>query len=245
MSNLSATPKFSSASGSKPLQWRRCLLWGGVGLLTNAAIWGLAFLYLKFAPPTYTSQWSLIVPGAAPGVNVNIPDIGQASSATNSPLTKTDAINNYKYIATNLSVLAAAAAAVRMSLEDFGKPEITLVKDSAIIEFEVNGTSPTEAQHKSQALYQAFISRVNHLRNQELYQRNQTTQAPLSAARSKLDAAQQRVAEYKAKSVLSSPDQIKALSDNIEQLRRQRVEVLAQQQHTITRLQQLSGSLGV
>lgn len=244
MSHLSATPKFSSAPGSKPLQGKQRLVWGGFGIFTNAAIWGLAFLYLKLTPPTYTSEWSLIVPESpAPGVNVIIPNIGQASSSTSNSLSKIDPRNNYQYIVTNPSVLAAASAAVRMSVEDFGEPEINLVKDSAIIEFSVDGKSSAEAQSKSQALYQAFIRQLNYLRNQELTQRNEETQAPLRSAKAKLEAAQQRLAQYKARSILSSPDQIKDLSANIEQLRRQRTEVLAAQQYASTRLQELSVSL--
>ena len=246
MINPSATPKISPASKSTRLQARPFWIWGSFGILTNATIWGLAFLSLKLIPPIYTSEWSFIVPGtAAPGVNVNIPDIGQASSSTNVPTTKIDPRNNYQYIATNPSVLAAAAAAVRMSVEDFGEPEINLVKDSGVIEFAVNGKSPAEAQRKSQALYQSFISQLNRLRNQELAQRNQETETPLQSARAKLEAAQQRLAEYKRQSILSSPDQIKDLSANIEQLRRQRAEVLAQQQHASTRLKELSVNLGL
>jgi uncharacterized protein involved in exopolysaccharide biosynthesis len=247
MINPSATPKLSPASKSTRLQARPFWIWGSFGILTNATIWGLAFLSLKLIPPIYTSQWSLIVPGAAaPGVNLNIPNIGQASSNTsNPPVVKTDPRNNYQYIVTNPSVLAAAAAAVRMSVEDFGEPDINLVKESSIIEFSLQGKSPAEAQRKSQALYQAFITQLNRLRNQELAQRNQETQVPLQSARAKLEAAQQRLAEYKRQSILSSPDQIKDLSANIEQLRRQRAEVLAQQQHASTRLQELSVNLGL
>jgi uncharacterized protein involved in exopolysaccharide biosynthesis len=245
MSNPSVTPKLSPASERSRFQWRPYWVWGSFGVITNAAIWALALLYLKLAPPTYTSKWSLIVPGAASaGVNLNIPNIGQASSnTTNPPPIKIDPRNNYEYIVTNPSVLAAAAAAVRMSVEDFGEPEITLVKDSSIIEFSLNGKNPAEAQRKSKALYQTFITQVNRLRNEELAQRNQETQVPLQSVRAKLEAAQQRLAQYKAKSVLSSPDQIKDLSANLEQLRRQRAEILGQQQHTTTRLQQLSVSL--
>jgi len=243
MSNLSATPNLSPTSEPTRFQRRRYLMWGGFGVFTNTVIWGLAFLYLKLVPSAYVSQWSLIVPeSAVPGVNVNIPNIGQATSSTSNSTNK-DVRNNYQYIVTNPTVLAAAAAAVQMSVEDFGEPEIKLVKDSAIIEFSVDGKSPAEAQSKSQALYQAFIHQLNHLRNQELAQRNQETEAPLRSARSKLEAAQQRLAQYKAKSILSSPDQIKDLSANIEQLRRQRAEILAAQQHASTRLQELSASL--
>lgn len=246
MSNFSITPKLSLASEAMRLRWKRFSLWGSFGVLTNAAIWGLAFGYLKIAPSVYTSEWSLIVPtGEAPGVSVNIPDIGQAISNTNIPPAKIDPRINYEYIATNPSVLAAAAAGVRMSVEDFGQPEVNLVKDSAIIEFSVQGNSPAEAQRKSQALYQAFSHQLSRLRNQELTQRNEETQTPLRSAQAKLEAAQQRLAEYKAKSILSSPDQIKDLSTNVEQLRRQRAEVIAQQQHSSTRLQQLSANLGL
>jgi uncharacterized protein involved in exopolysaccharide biosynthesis len=129
---------------------------------------------------------------------VNIPDIGQATSNTNNLTDKIDPRNNYQYIVTNPSVLAAAAAALQMSVEDFGEPEVNLVKESTIIEFGVDGKNPAEAQRKSQALYQAFIRQLNNLRKQELAQNYEETQTPLRSARAKLEAAQQRLAEYKA-----------------------------------------------
>jgi uncharacterized protein involved in exopolysaccharide biosynthesis len=68
---------------SKPRgSWQGYLL---LGLLLNTAIWSAAFYYLKIVRPTYTSEWSLILPGSSPGVSINLPNIGQADSSSSSP----------------------------------------------------------------------------------------------------------------------------------------------------------------
>jgi hypothetical protein len=46
--------------------------------------WGPAIAYLKFGQVSYTSQFSLILPGAGAVSSINLSEIGQASSASNS-----------------------------------------------------------------------------------------------------------------------------------------------------------------
>jgi uncharacterized protein involved in exopolysaccharide biosynthesis len=57
--------------------------------------------------------------------------------------------------------------------------------------------------------------------------------------------AQKRLSDYKAISGLNSSDQLKALSDNIEALRKQKAEIVAQQQQSNARLQQLAANLNL
>lgn len=60
-----------------------------------------------------------------------------------------------------------------------------------------------------------------------------------------MELAQKRLSEYKAQSGLNSNEQLKALSDNIEDLRKQRAEIVAQQQQSGARLRQLANNLNL
>jgi uncharacterized protein involved in exopolysaccharide biosynthesis len=218
-----------------------------IGLIANAAIWGAALLYLKVKKPTYTSTWAVTLPGAATDANVNLPNIGQASYQNSSPygIATQDPRQNYKFIAESEPVLKAAAAQLNLTPEKFGKPQIKLADSTTIMEFAFKGATPQEAQNKSFALYNALQLRLNHLRVQEGVQRDVGFQSALSSSKRKLEIAQKRLSDFKAGSMLNSNDQIKALSDNIEQLRRQRAEVVGQQQQASGRLEQLSTNLNL
>jgi uncharacterized protein involved in exopolysaccharide biosynthesis len=216
-----------------------------LGLLVNAAIWGAALLYLKNKQPTYTSTLAVTLPGAGADVNVSVPNIGQASYENSSPYASStqDPRANYQFIAQSEPVLLAAAAQLKMPPEKFGKPEIALLDTTTIMEFEFKGESPEEARNKGFALYKALQTQLNQLRAQEVTQRDVGFQSALSSAQRKLEIAQDRLSAYKARSGLSSNEQLRDLSVNIEQLRKQRAEILAEQQQASARLGQLSASL--
>ena len=224
----------------------RWLRYGVLGVLGNVLIWGSTIQYLKVTKPTYTSEFALILTGASFGVNVNLPEIGQASSSSASGLSSStfDARANYEYIFTSEPVLKAAAAIAKMPDESF-KPRIKLLDNTTMMLFEVTGKSPEDARLKSLALYQAMVNRINALRAGEISQRGQPTQKILLSAQKKLEESQKRLSEYKVRSGLSFPDQVGNLSSNIEQLRRQRAEATAQEQLTSKRMQQLIQDLGL
>ncbi|MBU7583563.1 MAG: GumC family protein [Nostoc sp. TH1S01] len=225
-------------------RWLRYFILSMIG---NALIWVSALHYLKVTKPTYTSEFALILSGASFGVNVNLPDIGQASSFSSSGIggSTYDARANYEYIFTSDAVLKKAAAIAKIPEAQFNKPRIKLLDNTTIMQFEVIGRSPQEARNKSLALYQSIVFQINFLRSGELSQRKGPTEKTLLAAQHKLEQAQKRLSEYKMRSGLSFPDQIGNLSSNIEQLRRQRAEIRAQEQFTTQRLQQLEKNLGL
>lgn len=240
-------PLASSIFSSKPtVEQGNGKHWLLLVLAANAAIWGLSFLYLKTSPLTYTSKWAMTLPGAGSKVNVDLPSVGQASSDSGSPYgDSSDPRANYQFVATSEPVLAIAADSINMSAEEFGKPRIKLVDNTTIMQFEVNGTSPVETQKKSLALFQAFTQQLSLLRAEEVAQRTEATQGGLRSAKAKLEASQKRLAEYKARSGLGSSDQLSNLSTSIEELRKQRAEVLAQQRQTTSRSKQLSNDLNL
>ncbi|MBE8991534.1 GumC family protein [Nostoc sp. LEGE 12450] len=243
MANYIEISGYSGKSVAKRKPWQLYLL---LTLATNLAFWALAFLYLKVTPPTYTSSSAINLPGAASNANVNLPGIGQASYENSSPYSLSssqDPRENYKFIAVSEPVLKASATRLNMSLGEFGSPRLKVLDNTTLMTVEFMGTSPEEAQQKSLAFYQAFETRLNQLRTEEAARRDAGFQVPLDSSQKKLQRAQKNLSAYKANSGLNSEEQIKDLASNIEQLRRQRVEILAQQQQASTRLRQLSENL--
>ncbi|MEP0745374.1 hypothetical protein [Coleofasciculus sp. FACHB-501] len=233
-----SSPKSARSQGN----WMRYLV---LGLLTNAAIWGGALYYIKVTKPNYSTELALSLPSAGSASNINLPGIGQASSKSDSPYMSTnqDPRENYKFLALSKPVLETAANKLNMPLQDFGKPRAKVLDNTTLMTFEFQGTTPEEAYKKSLALYEALQVKINELRIKEAAQQDKTLQSTLGESQKKLKAAQTRLSEYKARSGLTSTDQLTNLSQNIEQLRRQRAEVLAKQQDANARLQGLSSSL--
>jgi len=217
-----------------------------LGLATNVVFWASAFLYLKVTPPTYTSSSAINLPGEGSNTNVTLPGIGQASYQNSSPYgssSSQDPRENYKFIAESEAVLKAASAGINMSLKEFGEPRLKLLNNTTMMTVEFKGANPEEARNKSLAFYKAFEARLIELRTQEASQRDVGFQTALNSSQKKLESAQKRLSDYKARSGLNSDNQISDLTSNIEQLRRQRAEILAQQQQASTRLAQLSTNL--
>ncbi|MBE9014717.1 hypothetical protein C7Y66_13175 [Chroococcidiopsis sp. CCALA 051] len=217
-----------------------------LGLITNATIWISALLYLKFVPPTYTSHSAIAVPGEGSSVNVNLPNIGEASYQNSTPYSggsTQDPRENYKFIAESLPILKEAAQHLSMSSKQFGKPQIKLVVNSAIMEVNFKGASPQEARNKSLAFYQVFETKLDRIRSQGVTRRNVAFQIALDTSKKKLEIAQKRLSNYKIHSGLNSSERLRELLGTIEQLRRQKAEVLAQQQQANDRLKQISADL--
>ncbi|ACK72957.1 conserved hypothetical protein [Gloeothece citriformis PCC 7424] len=221
--------------------WKNYLL---LTVIFNTALWSLSLTYKRVAEPVYASDWSVTLPGLGSTTAVQLPNIGQTSTQIQSPFNNYfEPRETYKYIALSRPVLLAAANQVGLSLKEFGKPDIKIVDNTTLISFNVEGTSPEEAQNKAIALYQAFEKRLQELRLQEAGLQNSQLESELDSARRKLQDAQQKLSRYKARSGFSSFEQITQLSTNIEQLRRERAVILAQKQQSETNFNELSTTL--
>lgn len=230
-------------SRTDKLRWSRYIL---VSAGTNGFIWGSSLLFLATAKPVYTSSWALILPGSVNAVNVNLPEIGQASASSGSAGVATstfDPRDNYEYIFTSEQVIRRAARNAKLPMDKFGEPRIKNIDNTTLMQIEVTGPTPEEARRKSYALYDALRERLNELRTSEIEQRQVPTQAIMRDTQAKLAAAQRKVSAYKLRSGLNSSEQVETLSTNIEQLRRQRAEFAAQQAQAEARAQKLSRSL--
>ncbi len=230
-------------SRTDKLRWSRYLF---VSTCTNTLIWGSSILYLVLTKPVYTSTWALILPGSANAVNVSLPGIGQATASNESlGLATFDPRANYEYIFVSEQVLAHAARIAKIPKEKFAEPRIKNIDNTTLMQIDVTGPSPEDARKRAHALYDAMVERLNELRVSEIDQRQGPAQKILLETQKKLEDAQRKVSAYKQKSGLTSIEQVESLSANIEQLRKQRAELAAQQAQAESRLQKLSRSLGL
>ncbi len=230
-------------SRTDKLRWSRYLF---VSTCTNGLIWGTSILYLALAKPVYTSSFALVLPGSANAVNLSLPEIGQATASNESlGLATFDPRANYEYIFVSEQVLARAAKIASIPKGDFAKPRIKNIDNTTLMQIDTTGPSPVDARKRAYALHDAMVERLNELRVSEIQQRQGPAQEILLETQQKLETAQKQVSAYKRQSGLTSIEQVEILSANIEQLRKQRAELAAQQSQAESRLQKLSRSLGL
>ncbi|WP_204368506.1 hypothetical protein [Neosynechococcus sphagnicola] len=228
------------------MPWPRILKYIIVALLANGIIWAFSLGYLKNVKPIYTSELTLNVAANGQGVNVNLPDVGQAVTSTTSAFGATsDPRENYKLMVMGATILRNAAELVHLSETDFGEPKVKIINNTTMMEIKISGNSGEQAQEKARALYLALTDRLTVLRANEQAQRNKAIKQAVASAQEKLANAQLRLSSYKASSGLNSVEQITNLIGNIESLRKQRAELRAQERQTRDRQHQLSANLGL
>jgi DNA-binding NarL/FixJ family response regulator/uncharacterized protein involved in exopolysaccharide biosynthesis len=225
------------------IEWRKYL---PAAIALNTAVWLLVLILFKVLPHSYTSKWAVKILETNPGADVSLPSGGRATSARNfgRTIASADPRNDYVQIATSRAVLEKAAEQMNMSVKDFGEPEITVDRDSGFIAFQIEGETPTQAQQKAQILYQVVTEWLDRLRKTELERQEIETQRTLERARQNIDSAQEKLSVYRASSLMSADEQqIKALSETIEGLRRQQADAQAQERGLKSRYEQLSRDL--
>jgi len=219
-----------------------------IWLVGNAFLWAVTLAYLILKAPTYESNWVISVPEGNSTTNVNLPDIGNASSQSSSPFSNSqvsDPRENYKFLASSKEIRKAAASQLDMTLGELGAPQVDILTNTTLMEFQVDGNTPQEAYEKALAIQNALENKLNQLREQEIAQQDLTLEKTLDSSRRQLQQAQQRLSEYKARFPAGSQAQMGNLSTNIEDLRRQKSEIQAQQKQIVGRLKDLSSNLNL
>jgi len=224
--------------------WRRYLLGWIVSLVGISALSGA---YMTLTPKVYKSEWTLILPGAGAGSNVNVSSIGQTSSIIASPFGQSSLspIAIYKAIASAGSVREAAAQRLEMKASQFGSPHIKLIQQTALMFFSINGSSPEQARQKALALHAALEEQLQQLRLNEIEKRAQAVEANLISYSSTLERARDNVVEFQHATGLVSIDQFAGLTVTMEQLRRKLMEARAEKARLAAQQRALASSLGV
>ena len=198
-------------------------------ILLNCVVWLLIVVYGKITPPTYTSEWGIKVLKTGTGVELNLPNIGKASSNFVSGKSSQDSRKDYVYIATDSVIVEQAAREMGMSVGDFGKPEITAEEDGTIISLTVEGYTPIQAQQKAKTFHQVLTQKIENLRENEIQRQEEHTQRTLAKARQRLNSAEKKLSAYQVSSSLSSEEQMRQIAGNLEDLYRQQAELSSQE----------------
>jgi uncharacterized protein involved in exopolysaccharide biosynthesis len=219
---------------------------GTVGLLL-LGIWSLVIAYCILAPASYTSRYSLVLPGAGVAATVTLEDIGQASSATASPYSSSSLSPTEKYKRLMMSELTLSIAADKagVALEGFPEPRVTLVDQTELIHVEMTAGTVQAAHDYADALYEAFTTELNRLRADETRGREQMQRALVGELQAKVDAARQAVIDLQMEGAIASTNQYAATIDSLERLQERLLAVnasLAQADATVDRL---SNTLGI
>ncbi|WP_198650255.1 GumC family protein [Oceanimonas marisflavi] len=225
----------------------RLRLYGLVAAAALGMIWLPFALFMWVKPVSFTSDWILILPGTGAGYAVSLDSVGQASASATSPYNShsVDPRVNYKAIATSAPVLSAAAAELGMTRAAFGKPDIKLVDQTALMKFRLSAPTAGLALHKAEALDRALQRELNRLRSDELAQREDNLDTMLNDFSDKLGQARQRILEYQSGARIVSLEQFNELTLSLERMRGQLRELRAQAAGVEGRRQALQQALAI
>ena len=235
------------AYGSSMKKKARLKVYLFVFIIAQLFIWVPISLFLIFAPTTYTSKWTLILPGAGSGSAINLESIGHATTSTVSPYqsSSVDPRENYKAIILSDTVMSLAAASLNMKREQFVKPKIKLLDQTALMQFSLSAIAAKEAQDKAYAIHNAFQSQVELLRKDQIVKKEEGLQKMLNGFSKKLTATQKKILDYQSKTGLVSLDQYKEVVLSIENLRRTQTEVSSEYAGIKAKVSRLAKNLGV
>jgi len=192
--------------------------YAAITIMGLAAIWAPLTGYLLKAPLRFTSDASLILPGAGAGATVNLNRIGQASSASASPYANTSISPTvtYQRLLGAGRILDAAAASMQIHPRDFGEPRIRLIDQTGLIRIEIVGNSPEDARARGRALLAAFNAEVDALRQDEIGMRDVSGQDAITEYRETVARTRARISDLQRRSGLMSIDQYNAVVSTAE-----------------------------
>ncbi|MEE9425607.1 MAG: hypothetical protein V3V18_11630 [Methylococcales bacterium] len=210
-------------------------------------IWVPTMLYLKLTPNTYTSSWSLMLPGSGFSASVSVDNIGQASTSSttaygNSALSPKV---NYKTMSESKVLMQQAADSLDMNINDYGAPTIKLIDETAIMLFSIKSKSPELAQKKAYAHYNMLQKQLDSLRRNEIQVREENVREMLAKYDQNLSISGQSILQFQSKSEMISSEQFEQLVSSIQNMRFSLVELRAEQQRLYSEEQQLSKVLGL
>ncbi len=208
--------------------------YGLIGGLSIGALWLLAAAYLLFAPVSFASRFTLILPGSGSGGTINVDSIGQASSVTASPFSSStlSPTENYKRLLMSDVVRDAAGRLLHEAPGAFPEPVIKLIDQTNLIEVTVKGRSADAATARANALRGAFLARLDALRSDESARREASDRTHIEALENKVRDAQRRLLAFQGATGLVSLDQFNnrvAALDTLQDRERQARTLLRQE----------------
>lgn len=217
-----------------------------VGALSYVFVILLVLLYLHKAP-SYTSDMEMVLPGTGSSNSVSLDNVGQVVSQTNTPFSG-GGFNprvNYKEMLSSRGVRARAAKALKISIEELGKPRIKLTEQTSIISMSMTGGSKGLAQAKTLAIYESLQDELSILRADEVFRRDESINQVLDQYRERMNITRNAIVDFQQRSIVVSTDQMGQLVKTLSAVKEKHVYVKAEAKQLQQYIYQLSEELGV
>jgi len=235
-------PVFSLRPPRRRLQRYALTAFVGISIIVLAT-----WLVLRLTPSSYTSRWTLILPGSGSEANLILQGIGQASSNSASPyasISRSPRVN-YREIVMSDTVLSLAAEIAGMSQAEFGRPRIKLVQQSSLMSFSISAVSPELAQLKAVAVNSALRQTLDRLRSDELALRETGMRSAMDSYSDRMRTVRAALLQHQTATQLISADQLNELIISVESVQRELIAVTSDAEQKASYLAALAASLNV
>ena len=210
------------------------------------AVWAMAAAYYVLSPRTYTSSFTLVLPGPGAASSMNLDSVGSASSTTTSVFSSADMspTENYRKMLTSHLLQTMAAEVAVEPPESFPLPRIDLVDQTKLITIAIQGRTAMLAVTRARAVRAAFFAMLDQLRTDEIQQRDNTFQTILSGYKQTLQEARQHLIDHEARTGLVSLEQYGSMVASLERLREQQRDIASRLQQARATSAELTRLLG-
>ena len=207
----------------------------------------LALMFLTLSPKTYSSGFTLILPGAGSGASVNLDSLGQATSNTASPfgshsLSPTE---NYKRLLQSFRLRGRVAGKLNLPITEVPAPAIKLANQTKLMYVSVKAGSPDEAHQLADAWLSAFEQELAALRSEEQSLREVAYRDTLAGFEEAVRITQAEIIAFQTEHGLISVEQFRDLVGQTETLRIELERAEAERLVALSEVKRLSGILGV
>lgn len=216
-----------------------CAGWVLIGILAAA------FFFLT--PKTYSSGFTLILPGAGSASSVNLDSLGQATSNTASPfgshsLSPTE---NYKRLLQSYRLRGRVAETLQLPISDVPAPSIKLANQTKLMYVSVKSSSPDGAKRLADTWLVSFEQELSALREEEQDLREVAYRETLAGFEDGVRETQAQIIAFQSAHGLISVEQFQDLVGQTESLRIELEQAHAELQVTRSEVMRMSGILGI
>lgn len=218
-----------------------------ISSLVLSAIWVPISSYVILTPESFTSNLSLILPGTGVSSSINLSDIGQATTSSNSAYSSSSISPTvtYQKLFQSGRVITRAATELGITESQFGRPRVRLVDQTSFMQIEMNGASPNEARERAEQLLNAFRVELEDLRNDEIRRREESITGTVAKYQDAVNEIRDRISQLQLNTGLRSSDQFGNIVDANESLRMQITLKEAEFEEAREAVSSLQGLLGL
>lgn len=207
----------------------------------------LAAAFFFLTPKTYSSGFTLILPGAGSSSSVNLSSLGQATSNTSSPfgshsLSPTE---NYKRLLQSFRLRGKVAATLDLPITEVPAPNIKLANQTKLMYVSVRASSPEAAQRLAETWLVSFEQELDALREEEQSLRDMAYRDTLAGFETAVRDAQAKIIAFQSEYGLISVEQFRELVGQTETLRIELERAQAEMQVARSEVMRLSEILGI